>query len=504
MGKWGWRGVYVVLCAVGGSLAGVMGASCSSSNQSHIDSLGNPVYDASIVADTGVSMADATYVAMDGSDARPPDAAADIGEPSVDGATEGSQVAMTCEAGQAVCGVSCVSTQTDINNCGKCGNSCGTAAMSECIRGTCSCNVGYTLCGTTCVNLTSDPANCGLCGYNCQDSQCTQSLCEPSNIVPAAQSRVLAIAIAIDATDIYFTVNFITGSPLMNGVYFKPFASAANAVAISTGDSQPTGIAVSSGVTHVYWTDLASDAIGVSQITADTLASIPVYYEPSGPSGGAIAIVVDAHNLYWIDTTQGTVNQLPLSAMQFPRNADAGTPPQVLASGQQGARGIAVDAMNVYWTVFGTSANAGTVNKVPIGGDNSQVVTLARGEDQPSGIAVDGTDAYVYWVDQVQRAGNSAGGAVKRVSTADGGATPEILAPNQGAPSSIALDDQYVYWTDFNDGTVQKVPRSGVGDGGAIYALAKSQDTPNSIAVDSVNVYWANGSGDIWKVAKGP
>jgi hypothetical protein len=503
MGKCGWREGHVVLYAVAGSLAGVMGTSCSSSNPSHIDSLGNPVYDASIVADTGVAMADATNVAMDVSDARLPDAAADIGEPSVDAAREGSPVAMTCEAGQSICGVSCVSTQTDVNNCGKCGNSCGTAAMSECVAGTCSCNAGYTLCGTTCVNLTSDPANCGLCGYNCQDSQCTQSLCEPSNIVPAAQYRVLAIAIAIDATNVYFTVDFVAGSPATNGVYFKPFASAANAVAIGTSDSQPTGIAVSSGVTHVYWTDLASDAIGVSQITG-TLASAPAYYEPSGPAGGAIAVAVDGHNLYWIDTTQGTVNQLPLSATQVLRNADAGTPPHVLASGQQGARAIAVDATNVYWTVFGTSANAGTVNKVPIGGDNSQVVTLASDEDQPSGIAVDGMDAYVYWVDQAQRAGNSVGGAVKRVSIAGDAGAPEILAPNQGAPSSIALDDQYVYWTDFDDGTVQKVPRSGVGDGGAIYPLAKSQDTPNSIAVDSVNVYWANGSGDIWKVAKGP
>jgi len=62
-----------------------------------------------------------------------------------------------------------------------------------------------------------------------------------------------------------------------------------------------------------------------------------------------------------------------------------------------------------------------------------------------------------------------------------------------------------VYWTNYDDGTVQKVPRASAGDAGTVVPIATMQDTPKAIAVDSVNVYWSNsGPGDIWKVAKGP
>ena len=64
----------------------------------------------------------------------------------------------------------------------------------------------------------------------------------------------------------------------------------------------------------------------------------------------------------------------------------------------------------------------------------------------------------------------------------------------------IAVDSQFVYWTNYDDNTVLKAPIAG---GGTSYTLASGQNNPSAIAVDDKNVYWANqGNGTILKVAK--
>lgn len=406
--------------------------------------------------------------------------------------------ATVCEAGQANCDGLCVSTLSDVNNCGQCGNSCG-GVDSQCISGVCSCKAGFTLCGTQCVDLTSDSANCGICTYKCQGQPCVASLCVPSQIVHAYS----VVDIAVDQTNVYFTAGGNAG-----GVYFKPFASQSTPLSISAipNENLPTGIAIGVGatLTDVYWVDLGSGGLGVSQVILTDFTN-PVYYESPPLPAGPYAITVDATNLYWVDAQAGTVNQLPLSAMRYPPDGGVGTLPQVLASGQAAPKAIAVDATSVYWVNYGSAlSSTGSVNKVPIGGNNSQVVSLATGESQPNDIKVDAAsgDGYVYWVDQAQRL---VGGAVKPAPITGGGAAPTVLAGMQGAPTALYLDAKYVYWTNYDDGTVQKMPRQGIGDAGTIVPLATMQDTPKAIAVDSVNVYWLNaGPGDIWKVAKGP
>jgi hypothetical protein len=48
-----------------------------------------------------------------------------------------------------------------------------------------------------------------------------------------------------------------------------------------------------------------------------------------------------------------------------------------------------------------------------------------------------------------------------------------------------------VYWTNYGDGTVVKVPLGG----GAPIVLASGQDSPASIAVDATSVTWVNEDG---------
>ncbi len=74
-----------------------------------------------------------------------------------------------CAEGLSSCNGVCVDRQTDSANCGVCGNVC--AAGEICFVGQCArdhrCGAGLTNCNDVCVDLLVDPANCGVCGNVC-------------------------------------------------------------------------------------------------------------------------------------------------------------------------------------------------------------------------------------------------------------------------------------------------------------------------------------------------
>ncbi len=89
-----------------------------------------------------------------------------------------------CGPGTTQCGGSCVSTSTDPNHCGACGNSC--KAGQVCVAGVCgvSCPAGQVKCSGTdagapyCATVSSDPRNCGACGNACKTAEvCSAGKC---------------------------------------------------------------------------------------------------------------------------------------------------------------------------------------------------------------------------------------------------------------------------------------------------------------------------------------
>ncbi len=131
-----------------------------------------------------------------------------------------------------------------------------------------------------------------------------------------------------------------------------------------------------------------------------------------------------------------------------------GGAPTTLASGQD-PRGIALDAANVYWTNLGSGTD-GTVMSVPIGGGSP--VTLVSGQNLPGVLAVDATR--VYWTIFSDPAGY---GAVMMAPLGGGPAT-ELASGQYQAPTSIAVDNAGVYWTDadpraISDGAVVKIAK---------------------------------------------
>ncbi len=63
----------------------------------------------------------------------------------------------------------------------------------------------------------------------------------------------------------------------------------------------------------------------------------------------------------------------------------------------------------------------------------------------------------------------------------------------------IASDDQYIFFTDETDGTVNAVRKSG----GPVRVIASGLSIPHAIAVDATSIYWTNlGDGTVMKTAK--
>jgi hypothetical protein len=90
----------------------------------------------------------------------------------------GSPVDCVCGIGLSRCLDTCVDLDTDLVNCGACGNPC--PVQQFCNGGICDniCSGAVTFCNGQCVDFTSDDNNCGSCGFACAaTAQCIDSVC---------------------------------------------------------------------------------------------------------------------------------------------------------------------------------------------------------------------------------------------------------------------------------------------------------------------------------------
>jgi hypothetical protein len=189
--------------------------------------------------------------------------------------------------------------------------------------------------------------------------------------------------------------------------------------------------------------------------------------------------------------TRSMIAALAIAAASFACSNGSTT----LAAGQSNPEGIAVDATGVYWTNNGPSWNSGTVMKVPIAG--GAVSTLAAGQGLGDGIAVDSTS--VYWPNLALSADGGLPLTFTVMKIPVGGGTPTPVVPAESlflqAPTPspcVAVSGSNIFWTSsFQGGTVMTAAASG----GPATTLATDQIGAFGIAVDANSVYWANYNG---------
>ena len=428
---------------------------------------GVEVHDAIAASDAGVDVSTRPDGALRDGTAR------DVGGPDVVVPHEAAapDVGSHCSAGFHLCGSTCVD-DTAPATCGASCTPCQTPSngVASCDGVSCSytCDPAFVTCASgccSCGDVQTDPNNCGYCGHSCGSETCVDGVCG-STVVATNQAN--AYAIAADDSYVYWTTTGTTST-----IDQAPVGGGGATVLYSSEDDYPSALAVVSG--EVYWADEVIQG-AVSRIPVGGGASIPVASDVAYPTtltanggvlyftllsttsdsagavlsvpvgGGTVAtlasqqeidegepssIAVGGGNVYW--TTYSDIVSAPVG----------GGPATTFAS-QQYASAVTADAQNVYWASSWQEA----ILKQPAGGGSA--VTLASGQYYPNAIAVDATN--VYWT-------SGQGGAGTVMSVPIGGGTPVTLASNQAYPAAVALNSTTLFWVNFGDGTIHSVPK---------------------------------------------
>ena len=149
---------------------------------------------------------------------------------------------------------------------------------------------------------------------------------------------------------------------------------------------------------------------------------------------------------------------------------------------------LVVDDYNAYVTTY--DAKVGTVFWLAFTGGAPPII--AQNQAGALGVAVD--KSFVYWTDYD-------GGTISRAPnpSSGGGGNPGVIAMNQAKASDIVVDAANIYWVNAGDGTVMKMPLGG----GNPVAIASNQNGPWRMAIDANNVYWTtNSGGTVMQLAK--
>jgi hypothetical protein len=367
----------------------------------------------------------------------------------------------TCNAGFADCDGNPANgcegkTSSDVNNCGKCGDPCGTANTSPanpplCMAGKCTfaCKLTFKHCSavnaTGCeTNVDNDPLNCGACGHSCLGGACKLQKCEPFQLASTVQPSGLAV----DMTHVYFT------SPSQGQI------------ARVQRDGKCTPVAP------------------CPQAFAGSAALDPLTGQTRGPT----AIVSDGSFVYWTADAAGLLVKRPASL-----------PPGVLTtlgpavSTNPGY--LALGGGKLWWTTgFGAAGTDPAPHLRSANLDGTGLVAVANFQSPVStskgrgGVATDATS--VYWASETEGAVYHAAFTDPPCTEGSLGAVPCKAYGSASSPYGVAVDDSFVYWTEPTSGTVKKAPKAG----GQSSVVATNQDLPQAIAVLGTFVYWGNAS----------
>lgn len=154
---------------------------------------------------------------------------------------------------------------------------------------------------------------------------------------------------------------------------------------------------------------------------------------------------------------------------------------EIIASGQAGPQGIAVDEESVYWA----NQSDGTIGAWEKSGGAARV--FARGAISPAWVVLDVWSQQVFWNS------DDLAGILTLPRNALPDASPVAITSNAPFLNGLGVDGNFVYWTSNSNGTwlfaVSK--KSEKSDGNITFARDLG-GRPGALSVTSAAVYWIN------------
>ena len=244
---------------------------------------------------------------------------------------------------------------------------------------------------------------------------------------------------------------------------------------IAAAQNDPYGIAVADG--QVYWTNFHYDG-GVFSVPV-TGGAPTMLSEEEYPR----SIVVQDGQIYW-----GTFQEFDGRLVRMPVAQDE--PPTLLEFIDGGIADLVVDGDQMFFTAH-TFSNGmafimdpngpilGSVFSMALGGGSPSATELVANLAEPWGIARSGDR--VVWVNGMEPDADQPRSVLSMPSA---GGPVEVHANGQTAPWDVAVDEQYVYWTDYDEVWAVSL------EGGEPILLAELQNRARSIVVDDQWVFW--------------
>lgn len=310
----------------------------------------------------------------------------------------------------------------------------------------------------------SDPKNCCVAGRDCQGGDCNQGKCMPVTIVADATTDARQIAVA---------GNLLVWATGCTGVLRVVDKGGAGNRALPAGAHCTPTVAISGDTKTAFWIEYDGPFLNRTGIDGSGVAEIVAEVPVSSSKASFARLAVDSTRAYWAMASPPSVWSAPLDGKHVTPTAIAGA--TGVKETAQSPYGVAVNATHVYWADQG----AATIKRralSDLGTDKLADVFVA--ESGPHDLALDADN--VYWL-------NTAGDI--RARPLDGATSTAVLASLSAPGESIAVDDQYVYFTQYADlGSVGRVRKSG----GAVEVLAPKQNYPYGLTQDCTSIYFTN------------
>jgi hypothetical protein len=289
-------------------------------------------------------------------------------------------------------------------------------------------------------------------------------------VVTIADGEHAPFALAVDTTFVYWT------SPTDGTVSRKPKDGSGQVERLATGQPSPHAITVTPK--YVYWGNTVATGMYGEKIVRQALSCTANGCLEIAAADVAEFLAFDGANAFYARDAF------------FERFDDTNVAELCNSGNTIGAAAIGTNALFAALTEkdavvscpkAGTGGNAGSIGDTLPKGLSSIAVADAIGDG-----GVRGSDVYVTFdVDQ----STSAGVSVARIAPGAGGEFDDVasIATGERNAHGIAVDDTFVYWTATGDGAIRRRRRD---LSSPPESIATGEESPTFIAVDATGIYW--------------